>query len=340
MKILVARIDHIGDLILTTPLIRSLARAGNSVDALVSASCEPILFENPYVVDICVLEEVAPQFPKNWVLLAKWIQSRGYDAIILPHAKPKELLFASLLSGVRRRVAMWAGMWGRLTFHQCLISGIKEGRRHFADILLDCSRAFDNKTDGLRPDFFFTKPEITAAREEMKARFPELMIIGIHPGCAGNTCNLPTNIYGDLALRLLKLENIAVVGTGNDSEMGLFEEWPMEVLNHPRFYNACGKWKLRELSARMKTFSLMVVGSTGPLHIADALELPTVSAFCSMPAISSTVWGNLTAGSVTLSPPVEYCLSRREHPHDHCDFGGHISVDDMYNAVIKRIRYH
>lgn len=334
MKILVVRLDHIGDLILTTPLIRSLARSGHSVDAIVRASTIPVLLENPFVVECFMLEEIAPMFPNNWLLLAKWIRSRSYDAIILPHAKPKELLFASFFSGVRYRVAMWSGIWGRLTLHHCLKSGIKKGNRHFSDIILDCARALHIPTDGLKLDFFLMEEELKAAREEMNARFPGLNIVGIHPGCSGNTCNLPSSVYGKLALRLLEMENIAVVGTGIANEMDLFETWPDEVLNHTRFYNECGKWSLQELAAHMTTFSVVVVAGTGPLHIANALGLPTVSPFCATPAISSAVWGNLTPGSFALSPPKEYCETRRKRSYSNCDFNGRISSDDMYKAVM------
>lgn len=338
MKILIIRIDHIGDVLLCTPMVRSLSKAGHHVSIIVSRQNMCIFNGNPYVTEVYALEDLCPDFPKRWWILSKWIRLQHYNALILPHAQPRELLFASLLSGVRKRIAMWARFLGRLTFHHCLRSGIKKGHRHFSDIILDCARALHITTDGLKLDFFLTEEERRAAREEMSARFPGLNIVGIHPGCTGNTCNLPSRVYGKLALRLIEMENIAVVGTGIAREMYLFETWPLKVLNHSRFYNACGKWTLRELAARMSTFSIMVVVGTGPLHIANALELKTVSPFCVTPELSAAVWGNLTQGSITISPPDEYCLARRKHPQDHCDFGGRISIDDMYQAVMKSMK--
>jgi len=335
MKILLVRVDRIGDLVLTTPLIRSLALSGHYVDALVRASTKDVLLQNPFIVERFTLEEIVPQFPKNWMLLAKWIRSRAYDAIILPYANPKALLFASFLSGVKLRVAMWSGIWGRLTFHKCLRSGVKKGRRHLSDMILDCARVLDISTHGMRPDFFLSDAEKNAARKEMEERFFGLKIVGIHPGCSGNTCNLHSKEYGELALKLIEMKNIAVVGTGIASETHLFEAWPLKVLNHSRFYNACGKWTLRELAARMSTFSIMVAVGTGPLHIANALELKTVSPFCAFPALSAVVWGNPTPKSIAISPHAEYCLLRRKHTYTHCDFGGQISVDDIFSAVIN-----
>lgn len=335
MKILLVRIDKIGDLILTTPLIRSLAREGHRVDTLVRETALPVLLENPYLNEYFTIENVCPHFSINWMLLAKWIRSRSYDAIILPYAKPKALLLASFFSGVKSRVAMWSGIWGRLTLHKCMRSGVRRGCRHMSDILLDCARALNISTHGMRPDFFLTEEERAAACKEMEERFSGLKIIAIHPGWSGNTCNLQSRVYGKLALKLIKMENIAVVGTGIASEMHLFESWPLRVINHSRFYNACGKWTLRELAARMTTFSIMVVVGTSPLHIANALGIKTVSPFCATPALSAIVWGNPTPKSIALSPKEEYCLLRRKHSQDHCDFGGHISFDDLFSAVIR-----
>jgi ADP-heptose:LPS heptosyltransferase len=190
--------------------------------------------------------------------------------------------------------------------------------------------------DGLKPDFFLTGAEIDQARAEMEARFPGLKLVGIHPGCAGNTCNLPSVAFGKLAGMLLEQAGIALIGTGVASESKLFEAWPESVLNHPRFYNACGRWNIRQLAAHMANYATMIVPSTGPLHIAAAFAIPTVSAFCKYPPVSANVWGNLTPGTVVVSPPADFCVRHRaEHPGENCDFEGQLQIEDLYRAVLQ-----
>jgi hypothetical protein len=231
---------------------------------------------------------------------------------------------------------MWSGIAGRLTLHQCLRSGIREGARHFSQIPLDCAAAAGIPADGLKPDFILTAAEIGTARADMDARFPRLKLVGVHPGCAGNTCNLPSALFGRLAGLLLEEPGLAVIATGIPSERKLFEAWPASVLSHPRFYNACGQWSLRELAANVANFTTMVVPSTGPLHIAAAFSIPTVTAFCHFPSVAAAVWGNLTPGSLVLSPPAEFCERRRRGCDSlHCDFEGQVPVEELLRAVLR-----
>ena len=335
MRVLIVRLDHLGDVLLTTPLVRAAVKAGNEVHVLVRESCATLFVENTGVTTH-ILEQVAPEFPRRWWRLGGWMRSGRYDMILLPHAKPPQLLLASALSGAGRRIAMWSGIFGRLTLHRCLRSGIRAGERHFSEMLLDCAREAGFPIDGSKPDFFLSAEEIEQARAEFATRFPGLKVVGVHPGCAGNTCNLPSVTFGRVAEMLLEEPGLAVVASGVPAERPLFEAWPEAVLRHPRFYNACGEWNLRQLAAHVANYSTMVVPSTGPLHIAAAYGIPTVTAFCRYPPVSATVWGNLTPGSVVLSPPAEFCNERRSAPGSpHCDFEGKVKAEELYRAVLQ-----
>src|SRR5467141_1488765 len=136
MKALVVRLDHLGDLLLTTPLIRALALANHFVDVLARGAFTPIFENSPFIKEWFSIESIAPRFPEQWWPLARWMRNRRYDVIVLAYAKEKRLCFASAFSGARRRIAMWSGIWGRLTFHQCLRSEILTRPRPFSEILL------------------------------------------------------------------------------------------------------------------------------------------------------------------------------------------------------------
>lgn len=337
MRVLVVRLDHLGDVLLTTPLVRAAVKGGNDVHVLVREGCATLFAENK-AVTTHVLERVAPDFPRRWWKVGAWMRRGKFDTILLPHAKPPQLLLASAFSGAPRRIAMWSGILGRLTFHQCLRSGIRAGERHFSEMPLECARAARFSTDGLRPDFPLTEAETDQARIEIQSRFPGLEIVGIHPGCAGNTCNLPSAVFGQAAALLLDHPGVAVIGTGIASERKLFDAWPESVLGHPRFYNACGEWGLRQLAAHVANYTTMIVPSTGPLHIAAAYAIPTVTAFCRYPPVSATVWGNLTPGTIVVSPPAEFCKRQRSAPGaPNCDFQGQLKAGELCRAALKII---
>ncbi len=89
MRVLIIRIDHLGDVILTTPLIRSVAKAGHAVEFLSRKATEPAVRHNPNITACWTLEDVAPSFPRGWHQLARWLRDRRYDALLIPHGKPK-----------------------------------------------------------------------------------------------------------------------------------------------------------------------------------------------------------------------------------------------------------
>ena len=334
-RVLIVRLDHLGDVLLTTPLVRAAVKSGGEVHLLIRENCASIFAQNR-AVTTHLIEHVCPGFPSRWWRLGAWMRGQKFDTILLPYAKPPQLLLASALSGAHRRIAMWAGLTGRLTFHQCLRSGMRAGARHFSEIPLDCAAAAGFPTDGLKPDLSLTPAEIEEGRLDLATRLPGLKIVGIHPGCAGSTCNLPSAVFGQAAALLLEHPRIGIVATGLPSELPLFDAWPESVLTSPRFYNACGQWNIRQLAARIANYSTMIVPSTGPLHIAAAFSIPTVNAFCNYPPVSATVWGNLTPGTRVISPTPEFCAMRRAgSPSTNCDFQGQIPPSSLSNAVLE-----
>lgn len=335
MKTLVIRMDHLGDVVLTTPLVRALAMAGHEVHVVVPPAFVPVFEQNPRVKSAWGMETVCPGFPANWRKLADWIQDQKFDAVLLPYARQKELLWASFLSGAGIRVAMWSGLWGRLTFHRCLSSRILEEPRYFGDIVLDCARTLDIPPQGLEPEIFLSDTEKAEARAALQQKFGAKRVVGIHPGCAGNACNLPSATYGQIVQMILEQSDCSVVITGSTKERELVKTWPESVLKSDRVWNSMGELTLRQLAATIGEFTAYVCPSTGPLHLASALSVPTVSPFCAISNLSPAVWGNQRSNAVALTPSLESCQNRRALNRKHCDFCGEVSAAAIVQAALR-----
>ncbi len=336
-KVLVVRLDHLGDLLLTTPLARAFAQAGMEVEMLVSERWKAVLDGSPHVRRCHAVEEVAPGFPRSWLKLGLWMRRQRFDVVVLPYAKPAAILLASLLSSAPSRVAMWGGLLGRLTLHRCLRSRVNEAPRPFAEILLDCARALGVASDGMRPNFYPQEAEIEEARDFLGPEAVSKTWVGIHPGCAGNSCNLPARVYGDIARQLLEQTNVSLVITGLEAERALISGWPSEVLTSPRCRLALGERNLRQLGALMRVLNLLIVPSTGPLHLAAAVGTPTLSPFCPLPPLCAKIWGNPSASGNYVEPNAARCVAHRENSGEaHCDFRGEIPTADLV-ARARRI---
>ncbi|MCX7590849.1 MAG: glycosyltransferase family 9 protein [Kiritimatiellae bacterium] len=333
MKVVVIRTDHLGDTLLCTPLLRALAKAGHTVEVVVPEFVTPLLCHNPHVRELYSLQKIAPAFPRKWWRLGCWLHQQRYDAVILPYARPRVLLLASLFSGARIRIAMWSGVMGRLTFHHCLRSHLLTRPRHYSEVMLDCAKALGASPDGLQLDLPVPIELRQWACTELVSRFGRRPVIGIHPGCGGSACNLPTREYGICALRLIEETDTGVVVTGTSAERRLVKDWPAKVLTSPHVWVSMGELTLLQLSALVTCFSAYVVPSTAPLHIASSAGIPTVSPFCAFPTLSQKVWGNLGGKAVALSPPEAHCRDWRHKNRGHCEFSGYVTGEMLYEQV-------
>lgn len=329
MKVLIIRTDHLGDVVLMTPLVRALALAGHQVSVTVPRAVMPVFSHNPRLTACHAMEDIAPNFPQSWRSLSRWLRTQQLDVLILPQAGSKQLLWASALSGIPTRIAMWAGVWGRLTGHRCLRSGMLKSSRHFSDIVLDCARALGLPGGSLAPEIFLTPAEKDEGVALCHSKFPGWKVIGLHPGCAGNTCNLPAAEYGRLADLILTQSECAIVITGLDREKNLLQAWPKSVLESPRVWNSMGQLDLRQLMAMIDRLAVFVCPSTGPLHLASALGIKTVSPFCSRPGLNHQVWGNLGGPAEVIEAVLPDCRLNTGKKIV-CDFRGAISAEALW----------
>lgn len=332
MRILVIRVDHLGDLVLTTPLFRALGRAGHEVHVVARKSALPVLSDNPFLRRTTALEDVAPGFPGRGVLrLAAWIRSVGPDVVILPHAKPASLVAAARLGHAGRILTMWGGWQARVFMCRNLPSRLLEDPRHISDIWLDLARELGAAPDGFAPDVFVTTEESDAIAARL-APFGEGPWVVVHPGCAGNTCNPQPEFYADVVRRLLSATSLRVAVTGSPKERETLGT-AFAGLDCSRVWNAMGQLDLRELCALIAHASAIVCVGTGPLHIASAVGTSSVSPFCRKTGVCAKVWGNLGAESRVIEPPAALCSERPDGTH--CDFRGTLSADALVAAIAK-----
>lgn len=79
-SILLVRNDGIGDMVITTPMIRALAQKGYQVSIMSQKSCLPIIENNPYVKETFIWDDNFSQAQVQQ--LEKTIQARQFDLLI------------------------------------------------------------------------------------------------------------------------------------------------------------------------------------------------------------------------------------------------------------------
>jgi ADP-heptose:LPS heptosyltransferase len=82
---------------------------------------------------------------------------------------------------------------------------------------------------------------------------------------------------------------------------------------------------------------LLVSASTGPMHIAAGLDVPTVSLFCPLTACSPQLWGPRGNRAEVVLPPEGYCSSMCPGNPHICDLEGGIHPANIYEKILEML---
>jgi len=295
LKIAVMRTDHLGDMVLTTPLARAFHSGGASVTVFGPGRWEAVWKSNPHAGHVSL-----DQFqgtPARFVTgLARRLRAGRFSHAVVPHHDSR-LFFAALAAGIPRRYCHFGGISGRMALFHCIRSGLNSKPRHFSDVWMDAARrlGFDGSE---QPELFLDPAETGRARDLLSSMLPgasPLLIVA--PFHGGNSCNLPPARYSAIAARMAETCRVLVVGTAAEKEL-----WP-PAPHSPNLRASFGELPLRSVMAAIACADSLFCGSTGPLHIARALGTPSVTVFGPRPANAAVMWRNPNVNAETLTSP-------------------------------------
>lgn len=338
-RILVVRTDRVGDVVLATPLIRALRKT--FPDAYLAALVRPytrdVLLHNPHLDDILIddPDRAHAGRPGFWKQVGM-LRSRKFDTalLLLPTERMAWMLFAA---GIRTRIGVGTKLYEVLTFMRTVSRHKYKPLRHEADYCLDLGRAIGVRTGDLAVELFLTEAERQTAAARLRDRgvvHPGTTLIGMHPGSGKSAPNWRIERYVELAGALLERYPAAhIVVTGSEGERDFSRSFG--TLQSDRLTDLIGALTLRELTGVISRYALLVSASTGPMHIAAGLRVPTLSLFCPLTACSPRLWGPQGNRAEVLLPSDGYCQSQCPGDPHICQFEGGIHVGRVAEAAGK-----
>lgn len=330
LKILVARIDRIGDVVLSTPIPREIkkAYAASFVSVLVRKYTRDIYLNNPHVDEIILYDGEDNKTQKTFWQLVKEIRKFKFTHafMLLPDERLNWILF---FSGVPTRIGVGHKLYQFLSFSKYVDRKKYIPLRHEADYCLDMVRKIGIEPKSMEPEIFLTGEEIEK-RDALKKKFaPDgEIIIGINSTSGKSSPNLTIEEYRKIIVRLTEEKNIRVVVTDNNT--------PDEIKNISNALYPNIGLPLRESIINFSTLDVLVSASTGPMHICAALKVPTISMFCPLPACSPKLWGPLGNKSEIILPEENYCSTVCPGDPHICDFSGEGGIDS--EKVFERVK--
>jgi heptosyltransferase III len=312
MKVLVARCDRLGDLVLSLPVFAWLKRERPDweVHALVAAAGTPLVENDPAIDAIYTWHGIPdPQ------LEAK-LRAERYDAVLILQFQT-ELAAMLRRAGIPRRygpLSRWASWW---LLNRGVLQGRSRVRRHERDYNVDLARRLAGR-DGAAPD-----PRIClqdAQREaglRIRAReAPGARVLAfVHPASGGSALDWEPARFAAVAGELAARPGWQVFLTGSHHDRLVIDRIGPDL--DPRVKVMAERYPLREFLGLLAAGDVMVAPSTGPLHMAAALGLAAVGIYPPAPTMGPRRWGPLGPWSRALVPAVD-CPAKRHCWQERC----------------------
>lgn len=263
-KFLIIRFSSIGDIVLTTPVIRALKQQvpGAEVHFLTKEAFLPILKANPYLDKVHVLAH-------SWELMIHELKEENYDALIDLHHNLRTLR-------VKKELGVKSVAFNKLNIQKFMYVNLKWNRMptvHIVDRYMDTMKEWNVVNDGRGLDYFIPEEE-HIVNEDIPVSH-HAGYLGFVIGAAHATKKMPVGKWKELAASIA--HPILLLGGKEDAEAGR----AIAAVDPIKIYNAAGKFSLNESADLVRRAKLIVTHDTGLMHIAAAYKRPIIS-----------LWGN------------------------------------------------
>ena len=262
LKILIIRFSSIGDIVLTTPVIRCIKKQLNGVELhyLTKKAFESVLSGNNYIDKLHFLNDSLSSTIAD-------LKVEKFDYIIDLHHNLRTFI-------IKTRLGISSSSFDKLNWQKWLLVTFKKNLLppvHIVDRYLKTVEFLGVKNDNKGLDYFLLQ------NHHLRLLLPpsHQEYIALVIGAQHATKRLPTERLIELC-RLIK-QPLVLLGGPDDVQRG--EEIMSAAGDH--IFNGCGKFKLDQSAFLVKMSKLVITHDTGLMHIAAAFNKPILS-----------VWGN------------------------------------------------
>lgn len=264
-KILIIRLSSIGDIVLTTPVVRCLKKQlpGCEIHYLVKEQFKPVIESNPYIDKIHVLTT------EGLKVLIPELKNISFDFIADLHKNIRSTL-------IKKKLKTRSASFNKLNFRKWQVVNLKINKLpdiHIVDRYFEAVAPLGIKNDEKGLDYFLPSPEPDALAK-LPPEFQNNYILLV-TGARHFTKSIPVEKIVSFGKKINK--PLVLAGGPEDVKKG--EE--IAAILGTKIYNACGKFSLNESAVLVKYAHKVITSDTGLMHIAAAFKKDILS-----------MWGN------------------------------------------------
>jgi len=263
-KILIIRFSSIGDIVLTSPVIRCIKKQVPNVQVhyITKKAFQPVLESNPYIDNIYSITEHVSEVTEE-------LKKEDYDFIVDLHHNLRSVQ-------VKRALNKPSASFPKLNIQKWLKVNFNVDKLpdlHIVDRYFEAVQSLNVKNDGEGLDYFIPPTdEVDINTLPISHRNG---YIGFVIGAKHFTKQFPLHKI----ISVCKEINAPVVLLGGKEDAEKAMQIEKEVGTN--IYNACGKYNLDQSASLVKQAKKIITNDTGLMHIAAAFKKDIIS-----------LWGN------------------------------------------------
>ena len=301
--LVLARPDRVGDVILSSsclPAVRS-AYPDHALYFLAAPAMECLFEGHPLLAGFLPFSKETPVWPR-FSSLKKRFHGLRPEIFAALHPDPS-LYAAARFAGIPRRIGWRSGVWSWMLTDSLPYSK-SEGRKHEAEYNFDILKPLGiSLPPSLRPNLSLAPRYRDSLHAQISWRPEEKPLIALHPSAFSPVARWPAEYFAELARRIESTKAFSIVWIGGDAADPSLRE--IRALLGPLFretHNLCGKLNLAELGWLLSQARALVSRDTGPVHLAAAVDCPSVVIFGrSTPLYGPVRWKPLSDKTAVLA---------------------------------------
>ena len=331
-NLLIVRTDRIGDVILSLPLAEIVKKyyPACKITFLIRSYTKSLVENNSFIDNVIILHEDKgkPAIKKNIIE----ISSHSFDSAIIvsPTFITALIIFLS-----RIKVRIGTGYrWYAFLFNKKVFVHRKYAQKHELEFNIDLLKNFGINesitTENVRFNLFPFKGSKHRIEKELEINniFSGKPIVVVHPGSGGSAVDLPIDKFRNLVELIDSKLDVNIIITGNQAEKNICEK----LVSGNNVKNFAGRFDLSELIALIDKADLFISNSTGPIHIAAALNKHVIGFYPKILSCSPQRWGPYTNKKFIFMPEIN-CTNCSREQCERLDCMSSVDINKVFKKV-------
>ena len=327
---LIIRPEKIGDLVVSTPVIRAFKETypAQPLHLLTDPISAELVRHDPHLDEIIAVEwkdryrgQHAP-----WREIYQLLKSYSYEraAILYANCSGWNWLCAAL--GIRYVAQIGGTMASFIFHHRRMMRRSLANPWHMMEAYLKVAECLGAKTARNVPKLYLLRHETKAFAKKFPMFADAPIKILLHLGTSPAGSNYSITAFQDLSLCLAiqSASSIFITGTASDAE-AWYNPDPHVIKDE-----LLGRLSIREMACAVSLSDLLIGNSTGVIHMGAALNRRVLGLYSSDPNNDETKWGPLFAKVRILKPAITIYDAECHH-----DLSQYITKEAIATAALE-----